>query len=542
MKLLPIFTMLLFMLSNLPILCSQENTSFFEPLQINEIRLKTESANWQYILDSFHLNDNSFLTADLEYQIGENPKKYELKNIGFRYQSYRGFTPGDKFNALEIKINHKVSNQNIEKHQSLQLSQALRDPSMLREVLGYSIWRTFAPAPRANFAKVFVNDQFYGLMVNIEPIDEAFLTSYFGSSKGTLYKSNASAETLPSTGCKKNIFGTLLEDASSNCYQDHFINYTNKNWDNLFQLSKFLNQQPDKIAQMLDIDQTLWMLALNHTMVNLYSYSGMGSPNYYLYQDEKNIFHPIVGSLNLGFGIYKNIGEGSDLPIQDLERLDPLLHVYNVEKPLVNQILKDDLHRKTYLAHVRTITEQFFWNERFNRQADSLHQLIRPILANSGYDMTRFDESLNTTTGTKNFVPGLVSFMEERARFLKKHPSLTVLPSQIQSVEVTKRAAYSSQKLNYFEIKANIDRYPRTVKLYYRFNQDSPYQVALMNNNGLDGDETENDDIFTIKITPPTGIMNINYYIFVENAGAVSFAPYDYMYHSFSASLEELNR
>ncbi|NJL75827.1 MAG: hypothetical protein HC892_13205 [Saprospiraceae bacterium] len=249
-----------------------------------------------------------------------------------------------------------------------------------------------------------------------------------------------------------------------------------------------------------------------------------------------------MGSLNLGFGIYKNIGEGSDLSIQDLERLDPLLHVYNVEKPLVNQILKDDLHRKTYLSHVRTIMEQFFWNERFNQQADSLYQLIRPILANSGYDMARFDESLNTTTGTKNFVPGLVSFMEERARFLKKHPSLTVLPSQIFSIEVTKRAPYSSQKLNYFEIKANIDRYPRTVKLYYRFNQTSPYQVALMNNNGLDGDETENDDIFTVKITPPAGSININYYIFVENAGAVSFVPHNYMYHSFSASLEELNR
>jgi len=542
MKLSSVFALLLLALVGFQHAWSQNSSSFFEPLQINEIHLKTTPKNWQYVLDSFYMNDKSFLTADLEYKIGNSTQKYQLKNVGFRYHTYRGFTPSDKFNPLEIKINHQIKEQSLESHQFLQLSHALRDPSMLREVLGYSIWRTFAPAPRANFAKVFVNEQFYGLMVNIELIDSYFLKSNFGDQNGILYRSNPNLEQVAIMGCKKNIFGALLVEETPNCLSNHFVNETNKNWDNLFQLSKSLNTQPDKIEQLLDIDQTLWMLALNNALTNLNSYSGLGSPNYYLYQDEKNIFHPIVGSLNLGFGTYKNIGIGSDLSIEDLERLDPLLHIYNPEKPLVNQILKNDLYRKTYLAHIRTIMEQYFWNGRFNKQVDSLYQLIQPILANSSFDMTRFKESLNATTGTKSLVPGLISFMDARAKFLKKHPSLTVLPSQITNINIAERQPYSSKRIDTFEIKATVDRYPRMVKLYYRFDNTSPYQVAQMHDDGAAGDETENDDIFTFKIAPPAGNIVIYYYIFVENAGAVSFAPDRYMYESFTASLEELNK
>ncbi|MBK8428777.1 MAG: CotH kinase family protein [Lewinellaceae bacterium] len=59
------------------------------------------------------------------------------------------------------------------------------------------------------------------------------------------------------------------------------------------------------------------------------SYTGNYSQNYYLYKDNFGRFQPVHWDLNLAFGSFKNTGKGSDLEIEDLQTLDPLLHADN---------------------------------------------------------------------------------------------------------------------------------------------------------------------------------------------------------------------
>ena len=87
-------------------------------------------------------------------------------------------------------------------------------------------------------------------------------------------------------------------------------------WTDLQELTKVLNTDPGKIDRILDVDNALWMLALNNVMVNLSSYSGNHSINYYLYKDGNGRFQVVPWDLNLAFGSYKNTGSGSDLELK----------------------------------------------------------------------------------------------------------------------------------------------------------------------------------------------------------------------------------
>ena len=111
------------------------------------------------------------------------------------------------------------------------------------------------------------------------------------------------------------------------------------------------------------MDHALWMLALNNVMVNLSSYTGNHSVNYFLYRDNSGRFQPLHWDLNLAFGSYKNTGNGSDLELKGLQNLDPLLHADNPYKPLISQLLKEPLYKKMYLSHIRQIVEDNFSNE-----------------------------------------------------------------------------------------------------------------------------------------------------------------------------------
>ncbi|MBK9640257.1 MAG: CotH kinase family protein [Saprospiraceae bacterium] len=61
---------------------------------------------------------------------------------------------------------------------------------MIREPLAYDVLRQYMFAPKSNFAKVFINNQYYGLMNNTESIDKGFILRNFLSSAYSFVKCN----------------------------------------------------------------------------------------------------------------------------------------------------------------------------------------------------------------------------------------------------------------------------------------------------------------------------------------------------------------
>jgi hypothetical protein len=513
---------------------------FYRTDVVQDIRITFDASNWSYLLDSLRFNGNSLLSGSVSI----NGTVFE--GAGIRYRGSKSFAPGSRRNPLHISLDHTDSSRHLEGYRHIKLSNTLRDPSMIREVLGYEIARKYMPAPLANFARVYVNGEYYGLMANIESVEEApFLERYFGGAGHGFFKANQQQEEKAPAGCKNNIYGSLEYDESPACYDYNFEKLSAHGTGALIQLAKALNQAPATLPDHLDVDATLWMHAFNNLVVNLSSYSGQHSVNYYLYQDQNGRFVPIIWDLNLAFGSFKNTGAGSDLKIKQLQELDPLLYDDNPTKPLVSKLLENPTWRKQYLSHLRTMLHEQVIGGQLEKRAIELQQLVREAMDQDPgkyYTLADFDRSLDETIGRKSKIPGILELMRKRGAYLKAHPDLSVYPPDITQVQVASRQPMAQQKLTQFHITAQIDKYPKKVVLYYRLDGADGFTEMRMHDDGRTDDGTAANGVYGAIVKPAGGEQSIEYYIVAENAALISYSPADYMWSLHRTSLDEINR
>ncbi len=530
-----ISTLVIFLTACLQFLVSQgqqPTPDFFRTDKIQDIKINFDGDDWPYTLDSLRFNGDGFMVGSVEI----NGRTFE--GAGIQYRGTKSFRTGAGRNPFNIRLNYTHKDQNLGGYTTLKLSSALRDPSLVREVLGYEIARSYMPAPYANYAKLTINGEYYGLLVNIESVqDPAFRLRYFGQADNPFFKVNEVPKNENIAGCKHNIYGSLQYDESPKCYANNFIKLSEHGTKDLMALAKTLNENTKEIEAKLNVDATLWMLAFNNVLVNLSSYSGSKSVNYFLYQDNKGRFTPIIWDMNLAFGSYKNTGNGSDIKTRQLFSLDPLLHENNTTKPLISKLLADPYYKKVYLSHLRTILFDHFANGKYLERAKELQQLIKVDLINDQnkfYEISDFENSLNKVIGKRSKIPGLEWLMSKRSNYLKKHPQIAVFPSQINNVEVAARERMSNKQVTNFKITASVGQFPKKVTLMYRTGSGGGFSAMNMTSN-------ENGEFEAI-VTPKKGQRSIDYYIIAENASMISYSPANYMWDQHHTTLEEINK
>ncbi len=515
-----------------------QKNDFYSTDRVREIRITFQQDDWAVLLDSFKMNGSSDMLVG---KVSIEGSIYD--NVGIRFRGNRSFTMKGKRNPLFLKMNYINKKQKHQGYETMKLSNAVRDPSLIREVLGYEIARKYMVAPQANYLKVYVNNYYYGLFVNIEAVDDEFLDKHFGDDKGTFVKCTPDLDRSIPKGCMPNVHGALAYEEDVNCYLNNYELESEDGWDDLIQLTKMLNQQPDRIEKVLDVDKTLWMLAFNNVLVNLSSYSGQVSQNFYLYKQTNGQFAPIIWDLNLAFGSFKRANAGSDLSLKELQQLDPLLHLDHDYKPLISQLLKKTIYKKIYLSHIRTLVYENFENGWYETRAQELQNTIKgPFIDDTyqTYDYRDLQKSLTSTVGQKSKIPGITELMGKRAKFLKKHPSLRVIPPTISNIGVKKREKFASKKINQFVITAKVNKRPKNVTIYYRYTSDSVFNAVAMLDNGKKMDDKAGDKTFTIAI-PTTETEQIEYYIVAENAAAITYSPSNYMFKQHKTTIEEVN-
>ncbi|MFN0034197.1 MAG: CotH kinase family protein [Saprospiraceae bacterium] len=511
----------------------------FDKKTVGEIRLTLPTADWVNVLDSMRIYGPGTLTGSAII----DGSRYEEASIRFRGD--KSYAKGLKRNPFSVKLNTTNAEQNHQGYTSIKLSAAVRDPSMAREMLFHEIASKYMPASQAAYTKLYVNEEYVGVFVNVESIDKQFFETNYGGSRGAIFKAGVDGkpENLPAT-CKQNIFGSLEYEDNLDCYKGNFEMDSRGGWTELQELTRRLAQEPSNVGQVLDVDRALWMLALNNVMVNLNSYSGNYSVNYYLYRDGNNRFQPLHWDLNLAFGSYKNTGSGSDLDLRALQNLDPLLHADNLYKPLVSQLLKDPLNRKIYLAHIRQINDDNFVNGAYQKRAQELRGMIVVPFSddkNKTYSYDDFQRSLNETVGKKSKIPGLTELMGKRSRYLKTHPELTKLPPAVSDVLVQGRGKFENQKLNVFAVSARADKYALRMYLYYRLSDKDAYTMIPMSEENTPG-LAAGVKAFSAQVEAKNSDAVLDYYILAENVGAAGFMPANYTKQPYKIKLSELNK
>lgn len=522
---------------------AQKSGDLYDGSYVHDVRITFDKAKWMNLLDSNRINGDEMALAKVQI----DGTTYE--NVGVSYANNYTHQIGSQRNPWLLKLNLIDKKQNHQGYKTLALSQALRDPSMVREVLGYEIARRYMPAPQANYVNLTVNSINKGVYVNIEAVDETFIQKNFSGTEGGLlpaFRCVPDTRTTANDDCDHTNFGALKYEKNAKCYLNNFTMLSKEGWDDLIELTKTLHDEPQNIEKVLNIDRTLWFLAFNNVVVNLNSYTGQYSGNYYLIRDATGQFNFVPTELNLAFGSFKNTNGMSDLDFDGLVALDPLLHADNASRPVIAHLLKDPDNRKIYFAHVRQILADWFENNAYQTKATALQALITAYYINSQekpYELADFQRSLMETVGKVTKIPGIVELMSKRAKFLKRYPDLLNIPPIVSAINFTNRQKFTTKSVGDFHVKAKVDNFPRRVRLMYRpVGSLGNFIEQQMFDDGKNHDGEAGDKVFGTVVNPEGKFTAIEFYIIAENAGAISFEPTNYINERRKISLAELNK
>ena len=143
--------------------------SFYDLNTIQTIKITFAESNWDQLLDDEKATTEEYIMAQ---SVEINGSVFD--SVGVKYKGNSTFNPNNTKNPFNIKLDQFI-NQDYGGYQVLKLSTGDKDPSFVREVLGYEIARKYMPASEANFANLYINDTLIGLYTNVEAVNNEFL-------------------------------------------------------------------------------------------------------------------------------------------------------------------------------------------------------------------------------------------------------------------------------------------------------------------------------------------------------------------------------
>ena len=525
---------LFFLFFSIPLVWSQGNASFvdFKELDVNslnEIRLSTEENNWAYILDSLNYNGTETWPLKTASINGVNYSK-----SSFSYVKEAVFKADQARNSFFLELSED---------RTLILDEFQKDPSLVRDVLATAIYSHFMVVPQVAYTKLYINDRFYGLMLIKEQVNKQFVETHFGNSYSEdPIKTKEVFLVEADESCRKGNYGSLRSEATSECIENLF---EGDELNEVLKLMLALENEEEHLEKIMDVNSALWMLALNDVTMNFDSYSGYKSTNFYLVKDQFGRFNFVPFSLGMAFGGQKRVNGKSDLSMQEMAEL-PLAHqMGNYRYPLINRLLENEQYFKIYISNCRAIVNAYYKDQSFLTLAKSFQDLIMDTVEKDktiAFSKERITQNLSTTVGEKSKVPGIEEIVKMRYDFLRKNTILRILGPEVESFSFQKRERFSSEKMEDFILSVVTDKYTDNVKIHYRFSDKQAFISTLLSDDGNHHDQEAFDKVFGVKISPPEGFEDLEFFLEADNAEMKSFFPDNFERQILKVNLKSLNK
>lgn len=370
------------------------STPFFDARTVRTLFLQFENDEWEAELMAFKPTD-----VEVPATLAVDGRTYGDVGIQFRGNSSFSGVPVGLKHSISVNVDWIHGTQHVYGYNNLMLLNAHEDPSLLRTVLFMQIARSYIPAPQANFVRVVINGEDWGVYVNQQHFNKALLDDAFGTDGGTRWKVPGS----PGRGSGGLVY--LGDDPAA--YRRAFEIKSSDRleaWAALVRLTRVLNQTPPEaleqaISPLLDVDATLRFLALDNALANSDGYWTRAS-DYSLYLHPDGRFRLLPYDVNSTFPRGGGFGRGGRGGSPDL---DPMHAVNDPSKPLISKLLAVPSLRAKYLAYVRDIAETWLdWN-RLGPIVEAHHALIAPLVEIDQKKLASYGEFERSVAELKTF-------------------------------------------------------------------------------------------------------------------------------------------
>ncbi|MFZ5555000.1 MAG: CotH kinase family protein [Bacteroidota bacterium] len=484
---------------------------FYDVNTIQVIEISFTQSNWDYQMDTAKNGSEGYIMAQWVKVNG-----VQFDSVGVKYKGNSSYNSNNTKNPLHIELDTYI-NQSYQNYTDIKLGNGYSDPSMIREVLSYSILKNYMHCSKSNFAQVYINGSLYGAYSNTESVNKKFTGDHFYSSGNTLIKCN------PVSVGGSNLPNLSYLGTDSSLYYSKYELKSDFAWQDLIDLCNTLNNNPATLDQIMDIDRALWMLAFNNVMVNLDSYTGAFAQNYYEYMDNNGRFNSIVWDLNMSFGGFNMTGLGPPSSVTQMQNMSPTLHSASTNRPLIKNLLADPMYKRMYIAHMKTITDENFANGNYVADANTLFSIVDTAVQSDPYKFftyTQFQNSMTTNyTSGPMTIPGIQNLMGGRNTYLQSTTEFQQVAPSVSGISSSPAVPNINDTI---WITATI-----TGSTYaYLGNRDYTPEIfskTQMYDDGLHSDGAAGDNVFGAYMVATSPLME--YYIYAENSNAGIFSP-----------------
>jgi spore coat protein CotH len=323
---------------------------------------------------------------------------------------------------MSVSFDHVNKDQALGGYRALTLLNAHADPTFLHSVLYLSLVKDYLPALKANYMRVVINGESWGVYVNQQRFNKDFLRDAFGTEDGIRFKSSN----------RSRGGGLSYQGESPDDYRRWYEIQSgdkDESWATLMAVAKVLHETPaDQLKAKLDpifnIDGALRYLALDIVM--------MSGDGYWLHGSDYNLYVDTAGKLNILHHDTNEafIAQGGGRGSTPNAEADPFVNTDDPDKAMRMKLLAVPEFRATYLEYVRDIARDSLDWATIGPRVEAHRALIRADVEADTRKLYSTEEFTTSVFGDGSPNPPadtLRGFIQRRREFLLNHPAIKSL-------------------------------------------------------------------------------------------------------------------
>ncbi len=388
-------------------------------------------------------NLNIEYPADFIYTYGSEVKDTVL-NVGFRLRGNTSRTSDKK--SFKVSFNSFEPGKQYRGVEKLNLNGEHNDPSICRAKLGWDMMAYLeVPASRVNHVTLYINNEYKGIYLNIEHIDEEFIQKRFSSNYGDLFKCLYPAD-------------MVYKGDDPNLYKEEFWGRrayalkTNTEEDDYSRLADLINvlnntplqEIPCELEKILDIQNYLKFIAADIYMGNWDGHI-INMNNFYLYYDtceERFTMIPYDLDNILGIDWF-----GEDWSAQYIDQWENWIWD---QRPLYQTVMSIPYFKAQVEFHLETLRSHYSQPD-FQTYLFALRDTLKPyrstdIYASLDYGFTEEDFHNNFIHGVgQHAEKGILEFIQAKNAIILERQNLSNhLPVEITELHETWQEGFVS--------------------------------------------------------------------------------------------------